>query len=199
MIKSENFIHISGWMVSELQLKGNELLVYAIIYGFCQDEETKYSGGLQYLADWTNSTKQGVIKNIKSLCEKGLIVKTEYEKNNVKFVEYHTTKFNGTVKQSLMGGKQSLTNNIYNNINNNIYKYSGTVIKLNEKDYNNWQERFDLLDLKYELDKRDIWLASQTNNKNWFISTQQYLLTVQRKKEKEKETQDKISQPWWRE
>ena len=33
-IKDENFIMIQGWMVNMLNLKGNELLVYAIIYGF---------------------------------------------------------------------------------------------------------------------------------------------------------------------
>ena len=122
MINPENYINIQGWMVSELGLKGNELLVYAIIFGFCQDNESHFTGSLQYLADWTNSTKQGVMKNLKSLLNKNLIQKQEIEKNKVKFVEYYTTKFNGGIKQSLTGGiKQSLPNNIYNNNINNIY------------------------------------------------------------------------------
>ena len=33
-IKNENFIAIQGWMINELQLKGNDLIVYALIYGF---------------------------------------------------------------------------------------------------------------------------------------------------------------------
>ena len=53
-VKEENYISISGWMVTRLGLKGNELLVYAIIYGFSQDDETMFTGSLQYLADWTN-------------------------------------------------------------------------------------------------------------------------------------------------
>lgn len=132
MIKNECFITIQGWMVNDLKLKGNELLIYAIIYGFSQDGETRFTGSLQYLADWTNSTKQGVTKNLKSLVEKGYIDRREVYKNNVKFVEYYATKFNGVLnkveqgmQQSLMGGiKQSLTNNIdtdkkEDNINNN--------------------------------------------------------------------------------
>ena len=118
-VKNENYIYIAGWMVNELHLKGNELLVYACIFGFSQAENQTFSGSLQYLADWTNSTKQGVIKNLKSLIEKGLIEKKETTINGVKFCEYHVTEFNGVlnivewgIKQSLTGGiKQSLPNN----------------------------------------------------------------------------------------
>lgn len=130
-INNENYILIQGWMVNELNLKGNELLIYAIIYGFSQTENQLYSGSLQYLADWTNSSKQGVILNLKSLISKGLIVKNERLINDVKFCEYYSTKLNGVlkkvewgIKESLIGGiKESLINNIdinnINNINNN--------------------------------------------------------------------------------
>lgn len=33
-VKPENFYVVQGWMISELKLKGNELNVYAIIFGF---------------------------------------------------------------------------------------------------------------------------------------------------------------------
>ena len=77
IINRENYIVIQGWMVSELKLKGNELLIYSIIYGFSQTENQSFSGSLQYLSDWTCSTKQGVIKSLKSLEDKGLIVKKD--------------------------------------------------------------------------------------------------------------------------
>lgn len=141
-IKNENYILIQGFMVNELELKGNELIIYAIIYGFSQIDNQMYEGGLQYLAEWTNSTKQGVLKSIKSLLEKNLIGKEEYFINGVKFVKYYVKKFNGVlnkvewgIKQSLMGGiKQSLTNNIYiDNTNNNILIYKEVVDYLNKK------------------------------------------------------------------
>ena len=129
-VKDENYISISGWMVTRLGLKGNELLVYAIIYGFSQDGETRYTGSLQYLADWTNSTKQSCIKCLKSLAEKGYIIKYEKIVNGVKFCEYQAVKLKSMVvnkvehgsKQSLMGGsKQSLHNILDNNtLDNNI-------------------------------------------------------------------------------
>lgn len=116
-VKDENYIHIPGWAVTRLGLKGNELLVYSIIYGFSQDGETMFTGSLQYLADWTNSTKQSCIKCLKSLVEKGYIAKHEKIVNGVKFCEYQAVKPKSIVvnkveqgsKQSLTGGKQSLT------------------------------------------------------------------------------------------
>lgn len=135
-VKDGNYIVIQSFMVKALKLKGNELLIYALIYGFSQAEEQKFNGSLQYIADWTNSTRPGVIKNLKSLIEKGLITKEEKLVNNVKVCEYVAltnvnsskqslppieTKENGGSKQSLPGGsKQSLHNNINIYNTNNI-------------------------------------------------------------------------------
>ena len=133
-----NFVVIQSWMLKEMALKGNELLVYAIIYGFSQDGEQEFTGSLQYLADWTNSTKQGVIKNLNSLNAKGYIKKRESFVNGVKFCSYKAVN---DIKQSLMGystefnggSKQSLPNNIINNIDDNIDiskpKTVGTLIE----------------------------------------------------------------------
>lgn len=153
MIKSENFITIQGWMRTELKLKGNALLVFALIWGFSQMEGQKFTGNLQYIADWCGATKQGVIKNLKALIDKGLIAKEELIINGKKCCHY-STKFNGTVKQSLTDNstkfndtvKQSLTNNINNkninnkNINNNknpavFLKSSTTETKPKESKY----------------------------------------------------------------
>ena len=132
-VNRENFISLQGWMLTDLKLKGNELIIYACIYGFTQAENQVFTGSLQYLADWTNSTKQGVIKCLKSLVEKGLIVKRDNIFNGVKFCEYRTTELTTVlntvkhpIKQSLTGGdKQSLPNNkdkynLLKNINNII-------------------------------------------------------------------------------
>lgn len=112
-IKDNNYYVVLSFMVKELHLKGIERDIYAIIYGFSQ-AEGRFTGSLQYLADWTCATKQGVLKAINRLLEKNLIAKNEYFKNNVKFIEYYVIEFN-SIKLSLMGIKQSLPNNIEDN------------------------------------------------------------------------------------
>ena len=132
-VNPEQYIVLQGWMISELKLKGNELIIYACIHGFSQLDGQVFSGSLQYLADWTNSSRQTVINTIKSLIEKGLVEKTDKVINGVKFCEYQSKNLTGVVKKFdggsqkiCMGGSQkSLPNNIDinnldNNLNNNI-------------------------------------------------------------------------------
>lgn len=138
MVKDCNFITIQGWMVNDLHLKGNDLLVYAIIYGFSQTDNQEFTGSLQYLAEWTQSTKQGVSNNLKRLVSKKLIEKEVVTVNGVRYCKYRVSK--GGIKQSLIvsnkveqGIKQSLTNNIEDNIDNIINNISSKTTYGNEE------------------------------------------------------------------
>lgn len=97
---------IQGWMVQDLQLKGNELMVFAIIHNITQDGTSQFYGSLDYLASWCNATKQGIIKNLDSLVSKGFI--TKIETANGLTNNYTTNIHNETIKQSLIPVKQSL-------------------------------------------------------------------------------------------
>lgn len=159
-IRNDNFIHIGGFMVNELHLKGNELIVYAIIYGFTQAENQMFNGSLKYLAEWTGATKQGVIKNLKSLLDKGLIQRNSRIINGVNSVEYYATQFNGVlnsvdrgIKHSLTGGiKLSLPNNInMDNIEDNIekksvrHKYGEYLnVLLTDEEFETWKKECPL-------------------------------------------------------
>lgn len=140
-VNNENYVTIQGWMIRELGLKGNELVIYAIIYGFSQAENQVYNGSLQYLADWTNSSKQSVMNCLKSLTEKKLIIKKENYINGVKFCEYHATKLYGVynkvvqgMQQSCIGGiQQSCTNKKDTDKESNTLIYKTIIDYLNEK------------------------------------------------------------------
>ncbi len=134
-VRDDNFVVEHGWMVNRLQLKGNDLRVYAIIYGFSQTGGQEFTGSLQYLADWVNGSKQGVQKNLRALLDRGLIKKREYFTNGVKQCAYratelppmqqsctgYATELHGGMQQSCAGGmQQSCTNNIGDNIPDNI-------------------------------------------------------------------------------
>lgn len=134
-IKDNNYIVIQSFMVKDLKLKGNALILYALIYGFSQTENQAFTGSLTYMAEWTSSTVQGVQKALKSLMNKKLIVKHEEYDNNVLVVSYtaidYTTKLQGVCNKvvggiqlscrgyatKLQGGIQlSCNNNISNNL-----------------------------------------------------------------------------------
>lgn len=89
-IKDDNFVVITGSMITKFGLKGNELLVYALINGFCQDRESQFYGSLSYLMEFTSLSRQGVINVLNSLIEKGLIEKNQTEINGVKFNSYRS-------------------------------------------------------------------------------------------------------------
>lgn len=83
-IQRENFINIQGFMVTDLGLSGDELLIYAIIYGFSQMEGTYYTADLEYLANWITDTELIVISLLESLESQGLLEIVIKSKNGVK-------------------------------------------------------------------------------------------------------------------
>jgi len=76
-MKRDNYITILYWMPVELNLSGNELILFAIIYGFSQDGKSKFKGSIQYLADVLNISKQSTLDLLKKLVKKNLINKYE--------------------------------------------------------------------------------------------------------------------------
>ena len=183
-VNNDNYVTIQGWMIRELGLKGNELVIYAIIYGFSQAENQVYNGSLQYLADWTNSSKQSVMNCLKSLTEKQLVVKKENYINGVKFCEYHATKLYGVcnkvaqgIQQSCMGGIQQSCNNkkekdkesntlIYKTIIDYLNEKAGKEFKFKSKDTQKHinarlSEGFTVENFKTVIDKKCVeWLGT---------------------------------------
>lgn len=142
-IDRDNYVSLQGWMITDLKLSGNELIVYAIIYGFSQTTGNRFTGSLNYLASWLNATKQTALNALQKLVAKGLIEKFEVIKNNVKFCEYACVEpsqvlknfeyrqensltvlknFDQVLKNFDRGIKNFLPNNIIDNIEDNIDK-----------------------------------------------------------------------------
>lgn len=113
-------------MRTKLKLSGNELMVYAIIYGFSQTEWQKFNGSLAYLAERVGCTKRHLSRILQDLCNKNLICKQEKFINWVKFIEYNVILNASDVipieKMSTGGDDKMSANNIelYNIENNSI-------------------------------------------------------------------------------
>lgn len=91
-IKDTNFVTIQGWMRTKLNLKGNELLAYAVIYGFSQTDGAKFTGSRKYLAEWCGCSLATIDRTLNALVDKGLISRTAYiTTHGYRAVEYAAT------------------------------------------------------------------------------------------------------------
>jgi len=122
-----NYIQIQGWMVSELNLSGNQLITYALIYGFSQDGNSEFTGSINYLCRWLGCSRPTAIKALKELTELNLVDKVQVENNNIVFNKYSANIIDlnndsrgsketlPPVKKLNGGSKETLPNNtIYN-------------------------------------------------------------------------------------
>lgn len=130
MIKPENYISIQGWMTQEpYNLKGTELIIYAIVFGFSQVAGHCFQGSLNYLCEWTNASRPAVIKNLNSLITKGFIRKYEClptnkyyitEGKKLKNIETNLSNLETDTQEILDLTKESEDNNILKHKNNYI-------------------------------------------------------------------------------
>ena len=153
-VTDKNYIVIQSFMVSELGLKGNELLIYAIIFGFSQTTGQAFHGSLTYLESWTNSTRHTVISSLKSLVEKGLIEKEEQTINGVKYCSYrakNSTDEAEEVVQKMHGGSAKIAQGVVQKLHGGSAKIAPNNILYNIVDNivdNNIVENAEKYDMK---------------------------------------------------
>lgn len=105
-IGRDNYITIQGWMRTQLNLSGNELIAMAFIYGFSQDGKSAFTGSMSYIADWIGASRKTAERAVKSLVEKGYVKKIDIVRNNVKFCNYAVTD---SVLNAKNGGMDKIT------------------------------------------------------------------------------------------
>lgn len=137
----QDYYQVNWWMVSKdyLHLKGMELTIYAIIYGFTRDGTQECYASLNYFAEWTGSTKRNIQPPLKRLIDKGLIEKKEESKGGVKFCYYKVcldkvpqceNHHGGWCENHHGGGVKITPNNIEDNLyRDNKYIYKGETKK----------------------------------------------------------------------
>lgn len=108
-VKDNNFITIQGWMRNQLNLKGYELIVYALIYGFSQDGNSKFSGTRRYLAEWCGCSMRTVDNTLASLLAKKLLVKHEKYVNGIRMCDYTATSPETATRQNDTQGPADTT------------------------------------------------------------------------------------------
>ena len=128
-------------MTQELKLSGNELILYALIYGFSQDSTSAFYGGINYIAEALNLSTRAVIQLLKKLSDTGLILKekrvgkqTDIYKYNPKFLRNSA----GRSEESSLekSSREETSPNIKDIIaNNNINNKVRCLARRNEQRY----------------------------------------------------------------
>lgn len=156
MIKDENYFVVHGWMLNRLGLKGTDLQVYAIIYGFSQTEKQNYTGSAIYLSEWTGSTVRTIRNSISSLCGKGLL---KIIKKDATHSEYHAIvpDFN-MVKNFHHNGEKISPSNSEKISPSMMKKFHHNSEKISPNNINNLNK--DL----YKIDSMPAWLADKKPN-----------------------------------
>lgn len=100
-MRQNNYIVIQAFMRNVLDLKGNELIIYAVIYGFSQDGIHPFRGTRAYLADCAGISKSAVSNILKALTEKGYIDRSE------RINEYGNTVVEYRANLTIIGGTKN--------------------------------------------------------------------------------------------
>lgn len=139
-VKDGSYIVIPAFAVNELGLKGNELLMFSIVFGFSQDGESWFTGTRAYLAEWCGCSKVTVTKTLSSLCERGLLKKRVRVDSGVTLCDYAVVKkldpqaknLPTSVKNLNGGGKESCPPPV-KKVNTNILEgYSKDTLRESE-------------------------------------------------------------------
>ena len=135
-----------GWYFTILQemremgLKGNELIVFAVINGFSQNGNGSFHGSLAALQEMCGiSSRHTIIDILKSLVDKGLINKTEVTLNGVKNISYSVCAKNAQAcAENAQGGVQKL----HRGCAENAHIYINDI-NISPTEINNKGKRFD--------------------------------------------------------
>lgn len=124
-IDNKVYYQVAGWMINELNLSGQELICYAIIYSLSQLGQGWYNAGLEYLCTFMQCSQPTASKALKGLQDKGLIDKEEVVTDYGRRVLYYCTNPDerGGEKESFRGVNKKFIDGVNkkfmdNNINN---------------------------------------------------------------------------------
>lgn len=117
-VNPDNYFVVQGWMITDLNLKGNALMIYAIIYGFSQTTNTAFTGSVDYLCEWLGGiSRPTVINTLDNLVQQGLLTKSSTTKGALIYNSYTAVI---TSKKILPATSKKILHN--NNSINNIEK-----------------------------------------------------------------------------
>lgn len=106
-MKDSDYMIILAPMKSKLKLKGNALMLFALIHGYSKEGKNTCRVSLAYLAEWLDTDKAAISKLINKLAKAGYINKLEYYSGGVKCFEY-TANYEVMLVKAIQGEPMGL-------------------------------------------------------------------------------------------
>lgn len=124
-----NAFSIHGWMLQDLNLSGNDLLLYAFLYHNTEFTETYYAGSLQNMSDELNIGKTTVKNVLDRLVKNDLVIKNDLY---IKGVKISSFSVNNNILVRIPNGENASRDNNTCSIDNiyvDNYEHSNTEEK----------------------------------------------------------------------
>ena len=95
-----------------LGLSGNDLMVFALIYGFSQNGQGCFYGSISYICETCGISKSTTLRILQDLTQRGFLIKKEIYENGLKYVSYKSgVKMTPEVSKCNGGGVKMTPNN----------------------------------------------------------------------------------------
>ena len=144
-------------------------------FGLCSENAKVCSKNAEVCQDFVQSLSEVCTENAKVCSEKESKNKELSEKSSRAYNIYN--KDNNIIEKT---EERDKTDNISGKPPKKDYAFEGKIIKLNQKDFDDWQKAYPDLNLRAELLIRDKYLAEESTDekakKNWYMATSQYFL-----------------------
>lgn len=85
VLKDHNTVTLHSFMVNDLHLTGNELIIFATVYSFSKDGQSCFWGSRRYLGSWCQIHEGAVDYQLNKLVRRGLIIKGKAKKDGKTF------------------------------------------------------------------------------------------------------------------
>ena len=147
----KNYITLQGFMLMDENLRGNDLILYALIYGMTQDGETQFRGSLKYMSEALHISKRAIQNILAKLESMGYLRKVEIWAEGVKYCNYVAIvkgeegmeessilwkKVRGGIEETSMGYRKKFVGGIEkssthnNSIDNKIDNYNDNILPI---------------------------------------------------------------------
>lgn len=88
MTPGRQYVTVMDWMWDDLGLSGNDILCYALIYGFSQDGKSEFKGTASYVAQRLHIRKATALDILRRLTDRGVIRKREFTYQGKRYCFY---------------------------------------------------------------------------------------------------------------